>query len=69
MTIPGTTKETPRAVEILLVEDSPADIELTREALQDSKLAIRSDDVEKISVSQESLERTLTMFKGLGGQG
>lgn len=39
MTTPGTTKETPRAVEILLVEDSPADIELTREALQDSKLA------------------------------
>ncbi len=28
-----------RAVEILLVEDSPADIELTREALVDSKLA------------------------------
>ncbi len=28
-----------RAVEILLVEDSPADIELTREALLDSKLA------------------------------
>ncbi len=30
---------TARAVEILLVEDSPADIELTREALVDSKLA------------------------------
>jgi chemotaxis family two-component system response regulator Rcp1 len=29
----------PRAVEILLVEDSPADIELTREALLDSKLS------------------------------
>jgi len=37
--------------------------------VQDSKQAIRSDDVEKISVSQESLERTLTMFKGLVGQG
>jgi len=35
----GKTTETPRAVEILLVEDSPADIALTQEALQDSKLA------------------------------
>ena len=30
--------EVPRPVEILLVEDSPADVALTREALQDSKL-------------------------------
>ncbi len=30
--------QTMRAVEILLVEDSPADIALTREALEDSKL-------------------------------
>ncbi len=30
--------ELPRPVEILLVEDSPADVALTREALQDSKL-------------------------------
>jgi len=35
----GKTTETPRAVEILLVEDSPADIALTQEALQDSKLS------------------------------
>ena len=36
----GTTNpsELPRPVEILLVEDSPADVALTQEALQDSKL-------------------------------
>jgi CheY-like chemotaxis protein len=36
----GTTQqsELPRPVEILLVEDSPADVALTQEALQDSKL-------------------------------
>jgi chemotaxis family two-component system response regulator Rcp1 len=32
------TNQTLRAVEILLVEDSPADIALTREALEESKL-------------------------------
>ncbi|MDI6720490.1 MAG: response regulator [Methanomicrobiales archaeon] len=32
------SKELPRPVEILLVEDSPADIALTQEALLDSKL-------------------------------
>ncbi len=32
------TNQTLRAVEILLVEDSPADIALTQEALEDSKL-------------------------------
>ncbi len=39
MNKPEKNMNLPTAVEILLVEDSPADIELTREALLDSKLA------------------------------
>lgn len=45
--------EQPRRVEILLVEDSPADIALTREALQESKLInnlhVVTDGVDAIS--------------------
>ncbi len=47
-----------RAVEILLVEDSPADIELTREALLDSKLAnnlyVVTDGVEAMDFLRKS---------------
>ncbi|MDD1718212.1 MAG: response regulator [Methanoregulaceae archaeon] len=33
------SNSTPKVIEILLVEDSPADVALTKEALEDSKLA------------------------------
>jgi len=39
MNKPNKNSETAKVVEILLVEDSPADIALTQEALLDSKLA------------------------------
>jgi two-component system, chemotaxis family, response regulator Rcp1 len=38
MNEPDTTSGNPRSVEILLVEDSPADVALTEEALLESKL-------------------------------
>ncbi|MCM2466855.1 response regulator [Methanoculleus sp. CWC-02] len=38
MNKPDKNQETPKVIEILLVEDSPADIALTQEALLDSKL-------------------------------
>ena len=47
------TARTSRAVEILLVEDNPGDVRLTREALRDAKvhnnMTVASDGVEAIA--------------------
>jgi two-component system response regulator len=54
---PEKSPETPRAVEILLVEDSPADIALTQEALQDSKLSNNLHVVTDGEAAMEFLHR------------
>ena len=48
------TKKQSRAVEVLLVEDNPADVRLTQEALKDGRvmvnLTVASDGVEAIDI-------------------
>jgi two-component system, chemotaxis family, response regulator Rcp1 len=51
------TKSLPRHIEILLVEDSPADILLTREAFQESRI------VNTIHVAEDGIQAMDFLFK------
>jgi CheY-like chemotaxis protein len=46
-----------QAIDILLVEDSPADVRLTREALQDSKL------INRLTVARDGIEALAALRK------
>jgi two-component system response regulator len=47
----------PRTVDVLLVEDDPADVELTREGLKDSKMLIHLDVVDDGIKAMQYLRR------------
>ena len=51
------TKSLPRYIEILLIEDSPADVLLTREAFRHNKL------VNKIHVAEDGIEAMDFLYK------
>jgi two-component system response regulator len=47
----------PRTVDVLLVEDDPADVELTREGLKDSKMLVHLDTVDDGIKAMQYLRR------------
>ena len=53
-------RDRPQAAQILLVEDSPADIALTREVLEESRVLAHLDVVEDGQAALDFLERAKT---------
>ena len=52
------TEDTPRLAQILLVEDSPADIVLTREVLEESRILMNLEVVEDGQAALDHLARS-----------